>query len=129
MMLPLPCPCMTRTSCFMLRITPRTFVVERRGIAFRGLVRDRAKPGLRCRHCSPRHRDGQTVRRSCRPGLPTSSSWRTSAWMKAASAPKRRSSASRAFPSALPASGNDETGTVLGKGQSGGATDACEGSL
>jgi len=25
-MLPLPCPCMTRTSCFMLRITPRTFV-------------------------------------------------------------------------------------------------------
>src|SRR5258707_11020011 len=27
MMLPLPCPCMTRTSCFMLRITPRTFVI------------------------------------------------------------------------------------------------------
>ena len=25
-MLPLPCPCMTRTSCFMLKITPRTFV-------------------------------------------------------------------------------------------------------
>src|ERR1700704_4243561 len=41
-MLPLPCPCMTRTSCFMLRITPRNILVERRGIAFRGLVRDRA---------------------------------------------------------------------------------------
>src|SRR6202049_3874434 len=39
-MLPLPCPCMTRTSCFMLRIT--NIGVERRGIAFRGLVRDRA---------------------------------------------------------------------------------------
>ena len=26
MMLPLPCACMTRTSCFMLKITPRTFV-------------------------------------------------------------------------------------------------------
>src|SRR6267378_3240660 len=26
MMLPLPCGCMARTSCFMLRTTPRTFV-------------------------------------------------------------------------------------------------------
>jgi hypothetical protein len=26
MMLPLPCACMARTSCFILRITPRMFV-------------------------------------------------------------------------------------------------------
>ena len=41
-MLPLPCPCMTRTSCFMLRITPRTFVSNVAGIAVRGLLCDRA---------------------------------------------------------------------------------------
>ena len=47
MMLPLPSPFMTRTSCFMLRITPRTFVSNVAVIAFRGLVRDRANLAFR----------------------------------------------------------------------------------
>src|ERR1700704_4587166 len=58
-MLPLPCPCMTRTSCFMLRITPRNILVERRGIAFRGLVRDRVNLAF---GASIVHRDIETAK-------------------------------------------------------------------
>src|ERR1700674_3478545 len=77
--LPLPCPCMTRTSCFMLRITPRTFVANV-GLDEGGFGTQAAQLGF----------ESLALR--------------------------------------FPAAGNDEAGTVLGKGQSGGATDACEGS-
>src|SRR6266852_5837274 len=78
-MLPLPCPCMTRTSCFMLRITPRT------------LVSNVAVDGLGLRTERAHLLDGRLA------GLGTPT-------------------------------GNDDLRALLGKGEGGGATYACEAS-
>src|SRR5713101_7433694 len=99
MMLPLRCPCMTRTSCFMLRITPRTFVsYVAATLSAVWSVIGPTWPSVPALFTATSRRPNRATVLSTR--LLTSSSRRTSAWMKAASAPKPRSSASRVLPSA-----------------------------
>src|SRR5579863_2133944 len=96
-MLPLPCFCMTRTSCFMLRITPRTFVSK---VA--------AKLSAVCSVIGPTWPSvpalfTATSRRPNRATVlstiaRTSSSLRTSALMNSASVPSERNSSMSALP-------------------------------
>src|SRR6267142_2325721 len=99
MMLPLPCPCMTRTACFMLRITPSTFVSNVAAtLSAVCSVIGPTWPSVPALLTATSRRPNRATVLSTR--LLTSSSRRTSAWTKSASAPKRRNSASRALPSA-----------------------------
>src|SRR6266446_6187108 len=99
MMLPAPCPCMARTWCFMLRITPRTFVSNVAAyVSAVWSVIGPTWPSVPALFTATSRRPNRATVLSTR--LFTSSSRRASAWLKAASAPKRRSSASRALPSA-----------------------------
>src|SRR5581483_8067166 len=99
--------------------------VERRGIAFRGLLRDRADLAF---GAGIVHRDVETAKPCddlvdqvahfivvANVGLDEGGVGTGAAQLGLESLALR-----------FPAAGNDEAGTDLGKGQSGGATDACE---
>src|SRR6202161_1729799 len=97
MMLPLPCPCMARTSCFMLRITPRTLVSN--VAALLSAVWSVIGPGLPsvpALFTATSRRPNRATVLSTR--ARTSSSLRTSALINSASEPRERSSFASAWP-------------------------------
>src|ERR1700726_4744817 len=97
MMLPLPCPCMTRTSCFMLNTTPRTLVsnVAAKLSAVWSVIGPTAPSVAALFTATSRRPNRATVLSTmARP----SSSLRTSALMNSASEPKERSSLTSALP-------------------------------
>jgi len=88
--------------------------LERRGKASAVLVRDRADMSFGGARCSPRHQDGQTVRRSCRPERGRHL-LRTSVLMNSASEPKERSSLTSASPASSRRPANDHVRAFLAK--------------
>src|SRR5580700_2361947 len=108
MMLPRPCPCMTRTSCFMLRTTPRTLVsnVAAKLSAVWSVIGP-TRPSVPALFTATSRRPNRATVWSTI--VRTSSSFRTSALMNSASEPKERSS----FTSALPASSRRPATTTL----------------
>ena len=100
--------------------------VERRGIAFRGLVRDRANLAF---GAGIVHRDIETAK-PCDGLVDQVADFIVAANVGLDEGGFGTQAAQLALESLalrFPATGNDEAGTVLGKGQSGGAADACEG--
>src|SRR5712691_6323496 len=97
MMLPLPCPCMARTSCFMLRITPRTFVSNVAAtLSAVWSVIGPTFPSVPALFTATSRRPNRATVLSTR--ARTSSSLRTSALMNSASEPNERSSLTSALP-------------------------------
>src|SRR5712691_9722977 len=97
MMLPLPWACMARTSCFMLRTTPRTLVsnVAAKLSAVWSVMGPTA-PSVAALFTATSRRPNRATLLSTL--LLTSSSLRTSALMNSASEPKARSSSTSALP-------------------------------
>src|ERR1700730_11013279 len=108
MMLPLPCACMARTSCFMLRTTPRTLVskVWLKVSAVWSMIGP-GLPSVPALFTATSRRPNRATVLSTM--ARTSSSLRTSALMNSASEPKDRSS----LTSALPASSRRPATTTL----------------
>src|SRR5882724_1420183 len=108
MMLPLPWACMARTSCFMLRTTPRTLVsnVAAKLSAVWSVIR-LGRPSVPALFTATSRRPNRATVLSTR--ARTSSSLRTSALMNSASEPKERNS----LTSALPASSRRPATTTL----------------
>src|SRR5882757_7276470 len=121
MMLPLPWACMARTSCFMLRTIPRTFVsnVAAKLSAVWSVIGP-PWPSVAALFTATSRRPNRATVLSTR--ARTSSSLRTSALLNSASEPSERNS----LTSALPA-GYDHLRALLGEGDGGGATDAGQG--
>src|SRR6478672_6593024 len=97
MMLPLPWACMARTSCFMLRTTPRTLVsnVASKLSAVWSVIGP-TWPSVPALFTATSRRPNRATVLSTR--VRTSSSLRTSALMNSASEPKERSSLTSALP-------------------------------
>src|SRR5260221_2198693 len=108
MMLPLPCACIARTSCFMLSTTPRT-LVSNVAAKLSGVwsVIGPTWPSVAALFITTSRRPNRATVLSTR--ARTSSSLRTSALINSASDPKDRSS----FASALPASSRRPATTTL----------------
>src|SRR3984957_11428524 len=108
MMLPLPCACMARTSCFMLSTTPRTLVsnVAAKLSAVWSVIGP-TWPSVAALLTATSTRPNRATVLSTM--ARTSSSLRTSALMNSASAPKARSS----LTSVLPASSRRPAMTTL----------------
>src|SRR6476620_2521545 len=97
MMLPVPCPCMARTWCFMLRITPRTFVSNVAAyVSAVWSVIGPTWPSVPALFTATSRRPNRATVLSTR--ARTSSSVRTSALINSASEPKERSSLTSALP-------------------------------
>jgi hypothetical protein len=96
-MLPLPWACMARTSCFMLRTTPRTLVsnVAAKLSAVWSVIGP-TWPSVAALFTATSRRPNRATVLSTR--ARTSSSLRTSALMNSASEPKERSSSTSALP-------------------------------
>src|ERR1700737_432552 len=126
MMLPLPWACMTRTSCFILRTTPRTLVsnVAAKLSAVWSVIGPTAPSIAALFTATSRRPNRATVLSTI---LRTSSSLRTSALINSASAPKARSFNERLAGLITP-TGNDNLRAFLGKGDGGGAADTREAS-
>src|SRR6202163_2836952 len=108
MMLPVPCPCMARTWCFMLRITPSTFVSNVAAyVSAVWSVIGPTWPSVPALFTATSRRPNRATVLSTR--ARTSSSLRTSALMNSASEPRERSS----LASALPASSRRPATTTL----------------
>src|SRR5882757_5172994 len=96
-MLPLPCACMTRSSCFMLRTTPRTFVSNvAASLAADWSVIGPTWPSVPALFTATSRRPNRATVLSTR--ARTSSSLRTSALMNSASEPNERNSLTSALP-------------------------------
>src|ERR1700730_8332074 len=96
-MLPPCCPCIARTSCFMLRITPRTFVSNVAAtLSAVWSVIGPTRPSVPALFTATSRRPNRATVLSTR--ARTSSSLRTSALMNSASEPKERSSLTSALP-------------------------------
>src|SRR6202521_3513243 len=97
MMLPLPCPCMTRTSCFMVRTTPRTLVsnVAAKLSAVWSVIGPTWPSVAALFTATSRRPNRATVLSTI---ARTSFSLRTSVLMNSASEPRERSSLTSALP-------------------------------
>src|ERR1700728_1596053 len=124
-MLPLPCACMARTSCFMLRTTPRTLVssVAAKLSAVWSVIGPTAPSVAALFTATSRRPNRATVLSTM---ARTSSSLRTSALTNSASDPKERSSSASALPASSRRPATTTFAPFLGEGDGGGAADAGE---
>jgi hypothetical protein len=123
-MFPLPWACIARTSCFMLRTTPRTLVsnVAAKLSAVWSVIGPTA-PSVAALFTATSTRPNRATVLSTM--LRTSSSLRTSALMKSASVPRAQFLNER-LAGLITSTGNDHFHALLGEGDGGGAPDAGE---